>query len=123
MADLPVQIPRIRHLPEEKKMENDYLKVIRDAEAGAEEEIGRARARAFADEQEAANLAERIVLEQRRKSAQQLDEELEKARYSAKKSVDNRKTFLTVELNDKKLAALKLADGCAEKLAERILES
>lgn len=103
-------------------MEKDYLKQIRDAEAQAEEKIGVAKAEAYRTENEAAFMAERIVLEQRKKSAQDLETGLEKARYAAKKAVDNRKTFLTVELNDKKQAALKLIDECADKLVERILE-
>jgi len=103
-------------------MEKDYLKQIRDAEAAAEEKISLAKADAYTKANEASFMAERIVLEQRKKSALDLETGLEKARYAAKKSVDNRKTFLTVELNEKKQAALKLVDGCADKLVERILE-
>ena len=93
-------------------MENDFLKLIKDAEDAAAEKIEAARKEAVEIEKDGERRAAELARKQQEESLARREEQLSAARYSVKKKYDNKKALLTVELDDK----------AAEIIIERIID-
>ncbi len=104
-------------------MDKTYLEKIKAAEEEAAGLIGEARERARASEQEAAAEAEKILADQMKKSESRRENEFAEAQYKIKKIYDNKKTVLTVGLNDRRLKASGHLDEAAALIIERITEN
>ena len=104
-------------------MDREFLDLIKKAEAEAADVIEQAKINAAEIEKEGERNAEELGSGSRSEWAKRKETELSEAKYRVKKIYDNKKTFLTVALNDKKVQAEKKLDQAAALIVERILES
>ena len=95
-------------------MNKDFLELINNAEAEAEQKIEAARKEAARIERDAEDEAADILTKARRDAAYFTENRISSVRYDAKKSVDNKKTFLNIQLNDAKLKAAANIDKAAD---------
>ena len=102
-------------------MERDFLELIKKAEDDASAVIEEAKARAAEIEKEGSKRASEHIENSRRAVQEQRETRLSEEGYRIKKTYDNKKTFLTVSLNDEKLKALDRLDKAAELVVERII--
>ena len=104
-------------------MDREFLDLIKKTEAEAAAVIEEAKIKAAEIEKEGERNAEELGSGTRAEWAKLKETKLGEAKYKVKKIYDNKKTFLTVALNDKKLMAEKKLDQAASLIVERILES
>lgn len=102
-------------------MDKDFLDVIKKAESEADAKIEEAKRRAAEIEKEGMARAENHLAESRKKCTEENENKLSEAHYAVKKKYDNKKTFMTVALNDKKNEASARIDKAAALIVERIL--
>ena len=100
-------------------MENDFLKLIKDAEDAAAEKIEAARKEAVEIEKDGERRAAELARKQQEEALARREEQLSAARYSVKKKYDNKKALLTVEL-DEKGKTLKITDRGIGMTAEEV---
>ncbi|MBO4326845.1 MAG: hypothetical protein J5950_06210 [Clostridia bacterium] len=104
-------------------MERDFLELIHRAEAEAADKINAAKVKASEIEKSGISEAEELRSGSREEWMKKKERELSEAQYNIKKKFDNKKTFLTVALNEMKLKASGNIDRAAGLIVERILNS
>ena len=102
-------------------MENDFLKLIKDAENAAADKIEAAKKEAAEIEKDGEHRANELARKQQDEALKRREEQLSAAKYSVKKKYDTKKALLTVELDEKRRAAAKRLDQAAEVIVERII--
>ena len=102
-------------------MERDFLNLINEAEKEAADKIEAAKAEAAEIEKAGIRTAESIETDGKAEWLARKEKELSEVQYSIKKKYDNKKTYLTVSLNDTKLKASNNIDSAAALIVERII--
>lgn len=104
-------------------MERDFLNLIREAEKEAAEKIEAAKIEAAEIEKSGIAAAEQFESESKAEWKKRKEKEQADTQYVVKKKYDNKKSLLTVSLNDTKLKAQENIDKAATLIVERIINS